>query len=100
MIRHIVVYKIKEDAGGHTKQENMEAMRDGLLALVPQIPEIKHMEVGFDVLHDAASYDISLLVDFDDVAAMDRYKNHSDHQKIAQFIHSIIEGRVSVDYEI
>ena len=46
MIRHIVMWKFKEEAEGKTKRENMLFVKDQLYALPALIPEIKKMFHG------------------------------------------------------
>ena len=45
MIKHVVMWRFKEEAEGRTKLENMEELKRQLLALIPLIPEIKKMEI-------------------------------------------------------
>lgn len=97
MIRHVVLFKFKE---GAPKAENIADVKKMLLALPPVIADIRHMEVGLDVLSTASSYDMALLVDVDDLSALKRYKNHPEHQKVLAVILKATESRISVDYEI
>lgn len=99
MLKHIVFWKFKEEADGRTKRENLEIMREKLYALIPIIPEIRSMELGFDVLHSGMSYDAALVMDFDDLKGLEAFKNHPEHIKASNFCKSVRESRVSVDYE-
>ena len=99
MIRHIVFWKFKDEAEGHTKQENLEIMRERLYALKPIIPEIKSIELGFDVLHSGMSYDAALVIEFDDLAALKTFKEHPEHVKVSNYCKLVRTDRVSVDYE-
>ena len=60
VIRHVVMWKFKETAEGRSKKENMELVRDRLLALPALIPTIKRLEVGFDLRGTDSSYDVML----------------------------------------
>ena len=99
MIRHVVMWKFKDSAEGRTKRENMELVRERLLALPTLIPQIKRMEVGFDVRGTEASLDVMLLTEFDSLEDLETYIVHPDHQKIGVLLRAVTETRVAVDSE-
>lgn len=94
MIRHIVVWKFKED-----EKENMHTFLEGLKALDGVIPEILHMEVGIDC-KGGSNYDACLISDFADLDALERYKNDPRHVAVSGLCKSIREARVAVDFEV
>ena len=100
MIRHVVMWKFKNGAEGKTKLENMEWVRDHLYALVPIIPQIKKMEIGFDITGSDMSMDLMLLTEFESVEEMKIYANHEEHLKVSKYVRSVIESRVVLDCEI
>ena len=100
MIRHMVMWKLKENGEGRTKQENMEWIREHLYALIPVIPEIKRMEIGFDITGSDMSMDLMLLTEFDTVEDMKRYAEHPEHLKVSAYVRKVIETRVVLDCEI
>ena len=100
MIRHIVMWKFKEEAEGKTKQENMEKAREMLYALLPVIPEIKRMEIGLDVSKTDMSMDLCLLTEFDSKETLAYYATHPEHLKVSKFVRSVIESRVVLDSEL
>ena len=100
MLKHIVLWKFQDFAEGRTKEENMELIRSGLLALPAVIPEIQSMEIGFDVLHSDMSYDMALIAQFEDLEAMRRYKVHPEHQKVAAVVAKTKSARATLDFMI
>ena len=46
MIKHIVMWKLKEEAEGNNKEENISIVKDKLNALTHVIEEILSLEVG------------------------------------------------------
>lgn len=94
MIRHVIMWKFR--AG---EEENMNAFLNGLKALDGVIPEIRRMEVGVNVL-EKNNYDACLIADFDDLAALERYKNDPHHVAVSSLCKSIREARGAVDFEI
>ena len=100
MIRHVVMWKLKGNGEGRTKKENMEWIREHLYALLPVIPEIKRMEIGFDITGSDMSMDLMLLTEFDTVEDMKRYAEHPEHLKVSAYVRKVIETRVVLDCEI
>ena len=98
MLKHIVLWRFLEHAEGRTKQENIEIIRAGLLALPAVIPEIRSMEIGLDVLHSGMSYDMALIAEFDDMEAMQAYKNHPEHLKVAAIVAKTKSDRATIDF--
>lgn len=100
MVRHVVMWKFKTEAEGKSKLENMEAVREQLYALLPIIPEIKRMEIGFDVKGTDASMDLMLLTEFDTLETLKIYAEHPEHVKVASYVRKVVESRVVLDCEI
>ena len=100
MIRHVVMWKFKEEAEGKSRKENMQIVKDSLLALLPVISELKKMEIGFDITHSDMSMDLMLLTEFDSVEAMKAYAVHPEHVKVSCYVRKVIETRVVLDCEI
>ena len=99
MIKHIVLWKLKDSAEGATKQENIKKMKTGLKALKATIPGIRHLEVGINIISSEAAYDVALYSEFADEKDLDSYQKHPAHLKIADFIGKIRESRVVIDYK-
>ena len=100
MIRHVVMWRFKTEAEGRTKLENMEELKRQLLALIPLIPEIKKMEIGFDVTHSDASADFMLTTEFESVDDLKIYAIHPEHLKVSGFVKNVVESRIVLDCEI
>lgn len=92
MITHVVFFKFKDLA-------DMAKARDALLGLQGKIPQLRHLEVGVDVVRSQRSYDLALLAKFDSLDDLQAYQIHPDHQKVANYISEIRESVVAVDYE-
>ena len=98
MIKHIVMWKLKDSAEGASKQENIKKMKAGLEALKTKISRIKHLEVGINMVPSDAAYDVALYSEFVSEKDLDGYQKHPEHLKIADFIGKIRESRVVIDY--
>ena len=94
MIRHIVMWKFKED-----QRENMLVFRDRLLALRDKIPEIREMEVGININPSERSFDAVLVSVFDSMDALKSYSVNPLHVAVSDFCKTIRTQSASVDYE-
>jgi hypothetical protein len=99
MIKHIVCFKLKEQAEGAPKLENARKIKHDLEALARKVPGIVRLEVGINFVNDPMAYDIALYSEFESREALEKYASHPEHQRIAQFIVKVREARVVVDYE-
>ncbi len=98
MLKHIVMWRLKDTAEGKNKEENMEIMKEKLMVLEDIIPQIKYIEVGLNINPTDAAYDVVLISHFDDEEALKIYAKHPEHVKVADFIGKVREERVVVDY--
>ena len=99
MVKHIVMWRFRPEAEGKSKRENMEIVRDSLYALVPIIPEIKKMDVGFDLSGTDASADLCLITEFDSLDTLKIYAEHPEHLKVGGYVRKVVETRTVLDYE-
>lgn len=94
MIKHIVMWKFKED-----ERENMLVFRDRLMALKGQIPEIRALEVGININPSERSFDAVLVSEFDSLQALHSYSVNPLHVAVSDFCKTIRTHSASVDYE-
>jgi hypothetical protein len=59
LLKHIVMFRLKEAALGADKAENMQRVKLRLEALKDKIAEIKFFEVGVNAINSGAAYDPS-----------------------------------------
>ncbi|OCL26642.1 stress responsive protein [Orenia metallireducens] len=100
MIKHIVMWKMREEAEGANKKANIEKMKSMLEALEDKIEEIQAFEVGVNYNDSEAAYDLLLYSEFEDKDALARYQVHPDHVKVAEFVRKVAKDRAVVDYEL
>ncbi|WP_027796388.1 Dabb family protein [Paraburkholderia acidipaludis] len=100
MIRHIVMWQLKESAEGATREENLVKFKALLEGCRNLVPGTLHLEVGLAEPGLASTFDIALVSDFADKAALDAYQDHPDHVVVKQFAKAVTEGRQCVDYVI
>ena len=98
MLKHIVLFKLKPIAEGASKEENSKKIKYDLETLTGKVPQIRHIEVGINVIPSETAYDIAIYSEFADEKDLNIYMKHSEHVKIAEFIGKVRESRVVVDY--
>lgn len=99
MIKHIVLFKFKEDLPTEEKKNKSEKIKTDLEALVEKVETLRKMEVGININPDE-DYDLSLVSEFDDMNGLKAYAIHPDHVKAGAAIREILEKRACVDYEV
>lgn len=95
MLKHIVMFKMKEEAAGR-----IEELKKELDALKNKIPEIRGFEVGFNISRSETSYDLVLVSEFRSKEDLEAYRIHPEHQKIIELLSQVCSERRVVDYEI
>lgn len=100
MIKHVVMWKLKDVAEGKTKTENAETMKNLLEDLPSKIEELKSAEVGMNILEGdgEAICDVVLTVSCASKEDLQTYAEHQDHQKVVSFIKKVVTERRVVDY--
>ena len=56
--------------------------------------------MGIDLGQVDGHWEVVLVSDFSDNAALERYQAHPDHVRVAQGISGLISDRAIVDYEL
>lgn len=99
MIKHIVMWKLKEEAHNNDKATNAKLIKEKLEALNGKIEGLLRLEVGIDFLANG-NYDVVLYSELSRKEDLDTYQNHPLHQAVLPFIREAVNSRVAVDYEV
>jgi plasmid stability protein len=99
MVKHIVFWKLKAEAHGHSAGENARAIKAKLEALQGRIPGLLKIEVGIDFSRSDSSCDLALYSELESRAALDAYQAHPEHEALMPFILEARNERRVVDYE-
>src|SRR5574340_177856 len=100
MIKHIVMWKLKDFAEGSGKAVNAQKIKELLESLKGKIKEIKHIEVGINIIQTDASADVALYAEFGCMEDLNTYQKHPEHLKIVQFVKGVCTERRVADYEV
>ena len=90
MVKHIVLFKVKEFENPAEKRQVLEQFRDALMALPPKIPCLVSIEAQINE-NPAESFDLALTTVFNNFEDLATYAAHPDHVAAAA-------GRACVDY--
>ena len=104
MIKHIVMWKLKDHAEGADKATNVIKLKALLETCRNIVPGLMKLEVGvanatLEATYEA-TYDVVLYSEFTDKAALDAYQEHPTHQAIKPFIGAVRLERQCMDFEV
>ena len=92
MVKHIVVYKLKE---GVDKAEAVRIAREAVEPLVSKIPGLLHLEIR--QCFQGADY--ALYSEFESREALKNYAVHPLHLQAKEKFWNLLDSRVAADYE-
>lgn len=91
MVKHIVMYKLKNKA-------DADEMIKRFLSMRGKIEVLKSLYAGKNEVESARSYDVALVCEFDSLKDLDIYASHPVHVPVKEYVHSVIEKAHSVDF--
>ena len=100
MIKHIVMWRLKEIAHGNDLLTNATLIKEKLEALQGRVPGMTLLEVGLDFSRSESSGDVVLCSEFIDRKALDAYQISPEHLALGPFIGGAALERRMVDYEV
>lgn len=100
MVKHIVVWTLKDFAEGNDKQYNALKVKELLESMRGKIPGLQHIEVGINFTVEEGCADVVLYSELDSREALECYQNHPIHVAVKGFIKNVRSERQVIDYEI
>jgi hypothetical protein len=98
MIRHIVMWNLKDHAEGADKSINLEKAKTLLLSCAQVVPGIRAFEVATATLGMDCTNDLVLHMLLDDAQVLAAYQNHPDHLAIKPFMKAVVQERRCMDF--
>jgi hypothetical protein len=92
VIRHVVLLKLTDPSLAAEAAKRLEA-------LAGEIPSVRSLEVGVDVLRSDSSYDVALVTTHDDLDGLRAYAEHPAHVEFLAWVRPHLADRVVVDAE-
>lgn len=97
-MKHIVMFKFRDDVCADVRQAAREAFKKGIEALPATIPFIRSVHVGFNA-NPAEKWDICLDSSFDSLDDVKAYSVHPAHKAVASELMKHVGERACVDFE-
>lgn len=98
MVKHIVMFKLKETLAADVKVQVMNDFKAAIEALPTTISFIRRVFVGLN-LNPAEQWDICLESEFDSLDDVKAYSVHPDHVAAAGILKDAKADRACVDFE-
>lgn len=98
MVKHIVMFKLKETLAADVKVQVMNDFKAAIEALPATIPFIRRVFVGLN-MNPAEQWDICLESEFDSLDDVKAYAVHPDHVAAAGILKDAKADRACVDFE-
>lgn len=92
MIKHIVLWRLKNKADAASIKQQLESMRG-------KIPCLLNLEAGINFA-EGSPVDLGVYSEFENRAALEEYANHPLHVPVKKFISERAAERWVFDYEI
>lgn len=99
MIKHVVMFKLKEIAPDEKMHEAL-SLKLMLDTLPDKIKGIKFFETGMNFTVSERAFDIVLVSEFNSIGDLNKYQKHPEHLKVVGLIREICETTHVVDYEV
>ena len=100
MVRHVILWKLKEEYSAEETAKIKQEIKEGLEGLKGQTPGLSEIKVNTDPL---ASSNCDLMLDslFEDEAALNNYSGHPAHVAVANGkVRPFTASRVCMDYTV
>lgn len=98
-LRHVVTWKLaSEDPIERAAQATEVARR--LNALDGVVPQLLSISAGANTAYPDTNWDVTLVADFESVAALEEYQVHPAHEEVVAYVRSVVAARVAVDFEV
>ncbi len=99
MIKHIVMWKLKDGVNGMSKSEIAVYLKKEIEKMRETVTEISYIEAGINKNHGPIAYDLCLYSEFESEDHLAAYQDNPDHKKVKELIVTYAENGVVADYE-
>ncbi len=100
MVKHVILWKLKEEDSDKEKNEIKKGIKEGLEGLAGQIPGLVEIQVNTEPLA-SSNCDVMLDSTFENENALTRYSAHPLHVAVATGkVRPFTASRTCMDYEV
>lgn len=98
-VRHIVSWKMNGETA-EARALQAEEIRAALVKLPETVPGILALDARVNEYNHEANWDLVLVSDHEDRAALDVYAVHPDHLAVVEIVKTRAAARAGVDFEL
>lgn len=99
MVKHVIIWKLKESVQGADKEKVLTEMKEQLEALVGKVPGLMRLMIITKPLA-SSNGDVMLDSELESEEALKGYQSHPDHVAVANtYVRPYTEVRLCMDYE-
>lgn len=100
MVKHVILWKLKEELQGEEKERVKKGIKEGLEGLSGKIPGLLEIRVRIQCL-ESSNMDVMLDSTFEDTESLKAYAVHPEHVAVADNeVRPYTQLRACMDYEI
>ena len=100
MVRHVILWTLKEDLTEEQKQGIKESAKEQLEGLYGKIPALKRIQIHIHPL-DSSNCDMMLESVFESTRGLAEYSVHPAHVEVADtYVRPYTKSRVCMDFEV
>lgn len=100
MVKHIILWQLKDELSVAEKEEAKKGIKEGLEALAGKIPGLLDIHVQIEGLA-SSNADVMLDSSFEDESALKGYAVHPEHVAVADGkVRPYTKTRACLDYEV
>lgn len=101
MVKHIILWKLREDLSAEEKEAVKAGIKEGLEALVGQVPGLLECKVNISGRLDSSNVDVMLDSTLESAEALKGYATHPAHVAVADTkVRPYTVLRSCLDYEV
>lgn len=98
MLKHIVMWKFRDEAMGRTKERNISEAKRMIGDLKGEIESIVDLELGINEEGLTGNFDLVLYSVFKDEEGLEYYQKHYKHVPLIDYMKEVTYERACVDY--
>ena len=100
MIKHVILWQLKDELQGEEKHVEKKGIKEGLEGLMGEIPGLMEIKVYTDGLA-SSNADVMLDSSFESEEALKAYAVHPNHVKVAdEKVRPFTKTRSCLDFEV
>jgi stress responsive alpha/beta barrel protein len=103
VVFHIVLFRPKSNLSETSRADMFSA----LSAAATDIPSVRRFHVGNRITHGRPyehlmeqSYPFAAVIEFEDLAGLQAYLNHPQHEKLGALFYELLDAGLVYDYEM